>query len=132
MYETNPRIKSIWERFLNYELGHFHFVLEVFKKFDKRDPAAFLPQTLPEPIEYKSHREFVRKVLREEVDLRARGTQFIGKEEEEANFPSVIYRSQMNSNISPSEAVAVDYKWKPGTELAEETSDIKDLQKKVA
>jgi hypothetical protein len=132
MYETNPRIKSIWERFLNYELGHFHFVLEVFKKFDKRDPAAFLPQTLPEPIEYKSHREFVRKVLREEVDLRARGTQFIGKEEEEANFPSVIYRSQMNSNISPSEAVAADYKWKPGTELAEETSDIKDLQKKVA
>ena len=131
-YETNPRIKSIWERFLDYELGHFHFVLDTFKKFDKRDPAALLPRTLPEPIEYKSHREFVRKVLSEEVDLRARGTQFIGKEEEEANSPSVIYRAQMNSAISPSEAVAADYKWKPGTELAEETPDIKDLQKKVA
>lgn len=131
-YETNPRIKSIWERFLDYELGHFHFVLEVFKKFDKRDPAALLPQTLPEPIEYKSHREFVRKVLSEEVDLRARGSQFIGKEEEEADSPSVIYRSQMNSNGSPSEAIAAGYKWKPGTELAEETPDIRELQKQVA
>ena len=131
-YETNPRIKSIWERFLDYELGHFHFVLDVFKKSNKRDPKAFLPETLPEPIEYKSHREFVRKVLSEEVDLRARGSQFIDKEEEDVNFPSVIYRSQMNSNISPSEAVAADYKWKPGTELADETADIKDLQKKVA
>jgi len=131
-YETNPRIKSIWERFIDYELGHFHFVLGIFKEFDRRDPAALLPQTLPEPIEYKSHRDFVRKVLSEEVDLRARRTQFIGKEEEASDSPSVLYRSQMNSNISPSEAVAADYKWKPGTELAEETPDIRDLQKKVA
>ena len=131
-YETNPRIKTIWQRFVDYELGHFHFVLEVFKKFDNRDPAALLPQTLPAPIEYKSHREFIRKVLNEEVDLRARGTQFIGKEEEEPDSPSVIYRSQMNSNGSPSEAIAAGYKWKPGTELAEETADIRDLQKKVA
>ena len=131
-YETNPRIKKIWERFIDYELGHLHFVLGIFKEFDKRDPAALLPQTLPEPIEYKSHRDFVRKVLSEEVDLRARRTQFIGKEEEASDSPSVLYRSQMNSNISPSEAVAADYKWKPGTELAEETPDIRDLQKKVA
>ena len=131
-YETNARIKTIWERFIDYELGHLHFVLEVFRKFDKRDPAEFLPASLPEPIEYKSHRAFIRKVLNEEVDLRASGSQFIRKDEEEDDSPSVIYRSQMNSHGSPSETVAAGYKWKPGTELAEETSDIKKLQKKVA
>ena len=131
-YETNPRIKTIWERFIDYELGHLHFVIDVFQKFEKRDVAEFLPASLPEPIEYKSHRAFIRKVLSEEVDLRARGTQFIGKDEEEPDSPSVTYRSQMNSNGSPSETVAAGYKWKPGTELAEETSDIKKLQKKVA
>jgi len=131
-YETNPRIKTIWERFIDYELGHLHFVIDVFQKFEKRDVAEFLPASLPEPIEYKSHRAFIRKVLSEEVDLRARGTQFIGKREEEPDSASVIYRSQMNSNGSPSETVAAGYKWKPGTELAEETSDIKKLQKKVA
>ena len=131
-YETNPRVKSIWERFVDYELGHLHFVLEQFRKFDKRDPAALIPETLPEPIEYTSHRDFVRKTLREEVDLRARGPEFIGKEDEAPDSPSVIYRSQLNSKGSPSEAVAAGYKWKPGTELAGETPDIQELQKKVA
>lgn len=131
-YETNPRIKSIWERFLNYELGHLHFVLEVFRKFDKRDPAEVIPESLPEPIEYRSHRQFVRKVLNEEVDLRARGIRFINKEEETADSPSVRYREQLNSKGSPSETIAAGYKWKPGTELAEETPDIQKLQKKVA
>jgi hypothetical protein len=131
-YETNPRVKSIWERFLNYELGHLHFVLELFRKFDKRDPAEVIPESLPEPIEYRSHREFVRKALKDEVDLRARGTRFINKEEETADSPSVRYCEQLNSKGSPSETIAAGYKWKPGTELADETPDIQKLQKKVA
>jgi rubrerythrin len=131
-YETNSRVKSIWERFVDYELGHLHYVLAVFRKFDKRDPGEIIPESLPEPIEYKSHREYVRKVLAAEVDLRARGKQIIRKEEETPDSPSVLYRQQINSNGSPSEIVAAGYKWKPGTELAQETPDIKRLQKKVA
>lgn len=30
--EENPRIKAIWERFLDYEQGHLHLVCELFKK----------------------------------------------------------------------------------------------------
>jgi len=131
-YENNPRMKSIWERFLEYELGHFHFVKALFEKFEKRDVAQIIPESLPEPIEYKSHREFVRKTLSEEVDLRAREKQFISKEDESEDSPSVIYREQMNSSGSPSETVAAGYRWKPGTELAEKTPDINKLQKKVA
>jgi rubrerythrin len=131
-YETNPRIKAIWERFLDYELGHLHFVLEMFRKHEKRDPLQLLPQSLPEPIEYRSQRAFVRKVLGKEVDLRARGTQFIHKREEKPDWPSPVYRNQLNSNGSPSETVAAGYKWKPGTELAEETPDVKHRQRKTA
>ena len=127
-YETNPRVKAIWERFLDYELGHLHFVLDACRKFAKIDPAEFLPQSLPEPIEYRSHREFVRKVLSQEVDLRARGDKFIGKNEEGPDSPSVRYREQINADGSPSEIVAAGYQWKPGTELAEETPDIQQLQ----
>ena len=81
-YETNPRIKAIWERFLNYELGHLQVVMELFKKFENRDPAEVLPASLPEPIDYVSHRQFVRETLKNEVDLRAAGTRFINKEDE--------------------------------------------------
>jgi hypothetical protein len=131
-YESNPRVKTIWQRFCDYELGHFHFVLDVFRKHEKRDPVELLPGSLPEPIEYKSHRDFVRETLANEVDLRARGPKFIPKKEEKPDSPSVVYREQMNSNGSPSDVVAAGYKWKPGTELADETPDIKRLQKKIA
>ena len=121
-YETNPRIKAIWERFLNYELGHLQVVMELFKKFENRDPAEILPASLPEPIEYRSHRQFVRETLKNEVDLRASGTRFINEEDELEDSPSVLYRGQMNSEGSPSETVAAGYTWRPGTELAERKS----------
>src|SRR5829696_5753766 len=30
--ESNPRIKKIWERFLDYELGHLHFAIDVARQ----------------------------------------------------------------------------------------------------
>jgi lipoprotein-anchoring transpeptidase ErfK/SrfK len=114
-YETNPRVKAIWDRFLDYELGQLHFVMELFKQVENRDPAEVLPATLPEPIEYKSHREFVRQTLTAEVNLRAAGTQFVGLNEEPDR--SHAYRAQLNSEGSPTETVAAGYRWRPGTEL---------------
>jgi hypothetical protein len=128
-YETNPRVKEIWQRFLDYELGHLHHVLEIFRRFEKRDPAELLPESLPEPIEYRSHREFVRKVLSEEVDFRAQAKKISNREETSV---SRRYREQMNSKGSPSESIAHGFRWRPGTELAEETPDITKLAKRVA
>ena len=122
-YETNPRVKEIWTRFVDYELGHLHMVMELFQKIENRDPAEILPQTLPEPIDYQSHRQFVRETLNNEVDLRASGTQFTHKEDEPDRSPlSIAYREQMNSEGSPSEIVAAGYTWTPGTELTEKKS----------
>lgn len=114
--ETNPRIKAIWERFLDYELGHLQVVSELFKKYEKRDPAEVLPQTLPDPIAFESQRDFVRKVLSNEVDLRAKGPDYVHKDQE--GEQSRDYRNQLNSQGSPSTEVALNYQWHPGTELA--------------
>jgi len=113
--ESNPRIKAIWERFLDYELGHFAYVAELFKKYERRDPAEIISDTLPDPMPFKSNREFVRKVLDQEVNLRTRGTQFVDKAQEDP--ASLDYRQQMNSEGSPSQTVAAGYQWSPGTEL---------------
>jgi hypothetical protein len=113
--ETNPRIKAIWERFLDYELGHFHHVAELFKQYEKRDPMAILPGDLPEPIQYASQRDFVRQVLKQEVNLRAKGTQFVDLKDD--SKASVDYRTYLNSEGSPTETVAAGYIWTPGTEL---------------
>lgn len=122
-YETNPRVKQIWERFVDYELGHLHFVMDLFQRIERRDPAEVLPQTLPELIDYQSHRQFVRETLNNEVDLRAAGTRFINVEDEADEAPkSIAYREQMNSEGSPTEIVAAGYVWTPGTELVERKS----------
>jgi hypothetical protein len=114
--EQNPRIKKIWERFLDYELGQLRHVANLFERFEKRDAAEVLPGKLPEPIAYRSHREFVRSVLRKEVRLSAKGPDLIERSEE--SEATRRYRDLLNSEGSPSDSVAADYVWRPGTELA--------------
>jgi hypothetical protein len=75
--------------------------------------------TLPDPIGFRSHRDFVRRVLSQEVDLRARGTEYVHAAQEGPDAPSALYRGHMNSQGSPSEAVAAGYSWRPGTEVTE-------------
>ncbi|MBK0392483.1 hypothetical protein [Ramlibacter algicola] len=114
--EPNPRLKALWERFLDYELGHLQVAMKLFKDFEKRDPAELLGDgSLPPGIDFSSQREFVRKVLAAEVQLRKDGTQFVDEDDEAVS--SLKYRNQLNSQGSPSQAVSAAYQWMPGTEL---------------
>jgi rubrerythrin len=113
--EEDPRIKAIWERFLDYELGHLQCAIDVCKEVERRDPSEFLPESLPEPIAFKSNREYVRQVLRDEVDLRANGPRFVDKSQEPER--SLEYRRQMNADGSPSDTVSAGWQWSAGGEL---------------
>jgi hypothetical protein len=117
--ESNRRIKAVWERFLDYELGHLQHVRALFESVERRDAAEVLDEKLPKPIVYESHREFVRSVLRREVALTASGCAFVPMTEEKPESPSVLYRNRMNSEGSPSGLVAAGYVWSPGSELSE-------------
>ncbi len=116
--EGNPRIKAIWERMLDYELGQLHFAMDIYKDVERRDPAEILPREIPDPISFTSHREFVRRVLDQEVGLTARGTQFVPASDVGAEEPSPVYREYMNRDGSPASTVAAGYIWQPGTEIA--------------
>jgi hypothetical protein len=115
-YENNARIKRIWERFLDYELGQLRFVADLFEHTERRDAAQVLSAALPQPIRYDSHRDFVRQVLRNEVHLSAVGPDFVDRSQESEETRA--YRNHLNSQGSPSETVAAGYIWVPGTELA--------------
>nr|WP_298143044.1 hypothetical protein [uncultured Pseudomonas sp.] len=118
--ESNPRIKAIWERFLDYELGHLQLVSELFKTHERRDPQEILGNSLPKPVEFKSQREFVRKVLKEEIDLRANGTDYVDRQHEGA--ASREYRDQLNAEGVAAETASAGYRWAPGTELSQKAS----------
>lgn len=114
--ETNPRVKAIWEKFLDYELGHFQIALKLFKDIERRDPAEVLGNgKLPPFIEFRSQREFVRKTVEAEVQLRKDGTEFVDEADEGSS--SLEYRKAVNALGSPSSTVSDTYSWTPGTEL---------------
>ncbi|MGZ5621579.1 MAG: hypothetical protein ACXWFG_12010 [Methylobacter sp.] len=113
--EKNARVKAIWERFLEYELGQFHFVRDIFEYNEKRDAHSIVPAVLPEPIAFESQRSFVRDVLRNEVNLRAKGTSFVDMSEE--SVASQTYRQRLHADGVPSEIVALNYIWTPGGEI---------------
>jgi rubrerythrin len=118
--ESDPRIRAIWERMLDYELGHLQMVTALFKKYERRDPAEILPASFPEPIDFSSQREFVRDVLSREVDLRRKGVDFVPPEQE--SRASIEYRERVNADGSPSDTASAGYRWTPGTELTERTA----------
>lgn len=113
--ESDARIKKVWELFLDYELGHLHFVIELFKTHERRDPMEVIPSSLPDPIPYRSHRNFVKNVLLNEVQLSSLGPDYVDQSQESERTRA--YRKSLNESGSPSEQVARGYRWKPGTEL---------------
>ncbi|PWF48761.1 hypothetical protein [Massilia glaciei] len=114
--ETNHHVRAIWERFLDYELGHFHMACEALKQYERRDPAEIITNDIAEPLAFRSQRDFVRKVLADEVDLRTDGTRFVPIDQEGA--ASRRYRDGLNAHGSPSQTVASGYIWTPGGELS--------------
>jgi hypothetical protein len=117
--ESNPRVKALWEQFLDYELGHLQAAIRLFEEVEGRDAAELLGDgKLPPFIAFRSQREFVRKVVQEETQLRKRGTEFVDESQEGKS--SLEYRQAVNAGGSPSETVAATYSWTPGTELMRE------------
>jgi len=112
-HEPNPRLKEVCQRFVDYELGHLHFVRELFERIERRDAAEVLPATLPPALDFASHRTFVREVIDREIDLRALGTQLVPKDQERADSPSLSYRTRVNAKGSPSQTVG-----EPGVPLS--------------
>ena len=119
-YEENPRIKAIWERCLDYQLGQLQVAMKHFKDIERRDPEEILPKDIPEPINFTAHRDFIRKVLEEEVELTAYGHEFMHKDKAPPNNRSDQYRDYMNKDGSPTEIMAEGYQWRPGTEVTAE------------
>jgi hypothetical protein len=114
--ESDSRLRSLWERLLDQELGHVQFVARLLEERERRDATEVLDGKLRRPIRFESHRELIRDILRHEVALSAVGSDLLERGEESER--TQLYRERLNVHGSPSEAVAAGWTWKPGTELA--------------
>lgn len=62
--ESNSRLKALWERFLEFELGHLQAAMQLFSEVERRAPAELLGDgSLPPFIRFESHRAYLREVV---------------------------------------------------------------------
>jgi hypothetical protein len=112
--ESNLRWKGVWERLLDYELGHLHLVIDLMRQIENRDAAELLPATLNDPFPITSQRDFVRQALAAPATNGASGP----PTDPAGAAASDRYRAEREAEGSPSETVADGYRYHPGTELA--------------
>ena len=99
--EVEPRVKKMWEMHLDMELSHLQAAVELYKKFGKGDPADFLPKEMPAPLTFESNIGYIRKVIEEQVQLTADGTEFAGRSLA-GDHRYHAYQAQVNAGMVPS------------------------------
>jgi hypothetical protein len=92
--ESHPYLKTLWQRFLDYDLGQLQLVLEIFKITQKRDPAQLLEENSPAPLPFGPQREFIGHLLASKSNKLT-----------PPSLESAHYRDQLNSEGSPSETI---------------------------
>jgi rubrerythrin len=104
--ETDDRIKSIWERFCEDEIQHFMICAGLIQEFEGRDIMDVLKTDAIAPlIVFQPNKDYVNRVLEEQVDLQAHNVEFVRMQDLPDNWLSFAYQEKVNSGGVPSEQV---------------------------
>lgn len=98
--EREPRLRRIWERLLDHELGHFQLVRALYESMERRDAEEVLPRLLPRPFPLEQYAAEVRDVRAHDRDESA----------EVASRSGEVART-VNADGSPSMSVAAGWRW---------------------
>lgn len=75
--EVDPRIKKIWETYLEMEIEHLKTAVELMKQNEKRDAAEMLPKEFPKATIFQSNIPYIREVIAREADWNAAEVEFV-------------------------------------------------------
>ncbi len=107
--EEDPRIRKIWEAHLDMEIGQLKASSELMKMYEKRDPEEFLPSSMPEPLIMESNIDYVRKVLAEQADWNAMGTEYVPLDQIPGDYRYFEIQKKINGDWIPSQEVIRQY-----------------------
>jgi hypothetical protein len=135
-HESDRRIKALWELHLNMELGQLQVACDFMRRLEGREPAEMLPGSLPDtPVTFEPNKDYVRRVLAEQVDLRADGTEYVPLDELPAGHRYFTYQDTVNEGGAPSEQVIDETRAQKGREYRDETegeNPVPDLREPAA
>jgi hypothetical protein len=99
------RLRQLWELHLNMEITQLQEACRLLRKFEGKDPEEILPPALPLGVKFQSNKDYVRRVLSEQVDLRTDGPDYVAVGELPADHRYFDYQKRVNAGGAPSEQV---------------------------
>jgi len=105
--EPDPHLRSIWEQFLQFEIGHFHVAAGLLRRFEGKEPEQVIgSRPLEPPIVLEPNKEYVQHILDTQVDLRSVGMEYMMKDRLPQDWASFSYQRAVNAAGSPTETAA--------------------------
>lgn len=102
--ETDQRLKETWELFLQFELGHLQVAIDLYKKYEKKDPQEIIGDKIIIPNRFQSQKAYVQKILKSETDKRlTQDGNFERVKNLSENWQSYKVQEKQNEFGSPSE-----------------------------
>lgn len=120
--ESDSRIKDIWERHCDMEIGQLKLACEFLMRYEGTDPREILPKELPDvPVTFEPNKEYVREVLATQVNLRADGLDFVPVDQLPTDHRYFEMQRRMETANAPSELVVQQDRERRGKEYRDET-----------
>jgi hypothetical protein len=110
------RLRQLWELHLNMEIGQLKEACRLLRRYEGKEPEEILPAELPLGVRFQSNKEYVRRVLAEQIDLRADGPDYVALETLPADHRSLRYQTIVNTGGNPTENVIEQNRARQGRE----------------
>lgn len=108
--EVDPRIRQIWELHLMMEIEHVRVAGEMLRRHEGVEPEQILPRELPAPTRFRENKEYVRRVLADQVGLTGLRTGFVPVSALPPDALYFQYQRAVNAGVPvPSEQVIVEH-----------------------
>ncbi len=110
--EMDQNVKSIWEMHLQQEIAHLHRAADLLAKYENKQWEQVIPGgTFPKLLQFHDTRDYVRKILSEQVELTAdkEDLKYVNDLSESHTF--FWYQDKVNHNVNevPSHKVIAEH-----------------------
>ena len=98
--ELDPHVKSVWEMHLNQEIAHLHKAAELLGKYENKQWEEFIPGPFPKLLQFHDTRDYVRKILAEQIELTADKETLKSVHDLPADHTFFMYQEKINHDVN--------------------------------
>jgi hypothetical protein len=98
--ELDKNVKSVWEMHLDQEIAHLHKAAELLETYENKQWEEFLPGTFPKLLQFHDTRDYVRKILGEQIELTADKEVLKNVHDLPDNHTFFRYQEKVNHDVS--------------------------------